>query len=311
VTWLIAWIAVAIRIRRIDGVAGLGMLWFIILLVPSAILVLLDLGEPMAEHRVYLASAGMFLAIGTMFGRAWPLFGSGAFRYGLLCKFLLATWLTVLGGMTVLRNEVWANPIRLWLSAVQQAPDIWVPHVALGEALQNVGSHGAALAEFRLAIGLRPSEPVPYMKLALCLAEMRRLDDAAQVFEQLERLMPGSVVARNGLGAVAMLQGRYEDARRHYRSALQAHPDDVASRQSLAMIAETIDHDPAEAARLCEEVAHLAPGTQGIDECISRNRARGGEPAPPPRRGRPSRAARRHREGARRNRRPDLDADPY
>jgi protein O-GlcNAc transferase len=190
-------------------------------------------------------------------------------------------WLTVLGGMTVLRNEVWKNPVRLWLSALQQAPDIWVPHVALGEALEAAGSPDAAITEYRLAIQLRPVEPVPYMKLGLALAEMRRFDDAAAAFRRLEQVMPGSAVARNGLGAVAMLQGRYEEARQHYRSALAAHPDDVAARQSLAMIAETIDHDPAEALRLCEEVARLAPGTQGIDECISRNRARGSGSASP------------------------------
>lgn len=278
--WLVTWIAVAVRIRRVDGVAALGMLWFLVLLVPSAALVLLDLGEPMAEHRVYLSSAGMFLAVGTAFGRAWPLFGSRVFRFGLLFKLLLATWLTVLGGMTVLRNEVWTSPVRLWLNAVHEAPDVWVPHVALGEALQGVGSHDAAVAEYQMAIVLRPSEPVPYMKLGLCLAEMRRLEESAQVFAKLERLTPGSAVARNGLGAVAMLQGRYDEARMHYRSALATNPNDVAARQSLAMIAEMIDHDPAEAVRLCEEVARLAPGTQGIDDCISRNRARGGESAP-------------------------------
>ena len=63
------------------------------------------------------------------------------------------------------------------------------------------------------------------MKLGLCLAEMRRLDEAAQAFRKLERLTPGSAVARNGLGAVAMLQGRYDEAREHYRSALDAHPE--------------------------------------------------------------------------------------
>jgi hypothetical protein len=34
-----------------------GMLWFLLLLVPSSGPVVLD-REPMAEHRVYLASAG-------------------------------------------------------------------------------------------------------------------------------------------------------------------------------------------------------------------------------------------------------------
>jgi hypothetical protein len=49
---------------------------------------------------------------------------------------------------------------------------------------------------------------------------------------------------------VALLTGRPDEARRHYQSALTVDPKDVASRQSLALIAETIDHDPA-AAIMC------------------------------------------------------------
>ncbi len=44
------------------------MLWFLLLLVPSSVLVVLDQGEPMAEHRVYLASCGLFLAAGRVIG---------------------------------------------------------------------------------------------------------------------------------------------------------------------------------------------------------------------------------------------------
>ena len=66
-------------------------------------------------------------------------------------------------------------------------------------------------------------------------------------------------VARNGRGAVAMIAGTYEDARGFYRSASVAHPNDVAARQSLALLAETVDHDPAAALRLCQEVQQIAP----------------------------------------------------
>jgi len=78
-------------------------------------------------------------------------------------------------------------------------------------------------------------------------------------------------VARNGRGAVAMMAGRYEDARAFYRSALVTHPSDVAARQSLALLAETVDHDPAAALRLCQEVQQIAPETPGNDDCIRRN----------------------------------------
>jgi hypothetical protein len=37
--------------------------------VPSAVLTILDQGEPMAEHRVYLASCGLFIAAGVGIGR--------------------------------------------------------------------------------------------------------------------------------------------------------------------------------------------------------------------------------------------------
>jgi tetratricopeptide (TPR) repeat protein len=281
VIWLALWLAAAWRLRRVNGLMSLGLFWFVLLLMPSAVLVLLDLGEPMAEHRVYMSSAGLFLAVGAGLGWAWAFFDTRSMRARLLLRFLLATWLTVLGGLTVLRNTVWGNPVRLWLDAVDQAPDVWVPHLMLGEALHDRGSLDLALDEYRMAVHLRPDEQVPYMKLALCLAEMKRLDEAAATFRKLEQIAPGSVVARNGLGAVAMLGGHYDEARTHYKSALSVHPDDVAARQSLALLAETVDHDPAAALKLCEQVDQIAPETPGNDDCIRRNREALARASPP------------------------------
>jgi Flp pilus assembly protein TadD len=122
-------------------------------------------------------------------------------------------------------------------------------------------------------VRLRPDEPTPYMKVGLTLAELHRYDEAAAAFQQLENKLGGSAMARNGLGAVALLDGRPEEAREHYRSALKVDPKDVAARQSLALIAESVDHDPAAALRLCEEVKQIAPETPGNDDCLRRNRA--------------------------------------
>ena len=62
-------LVLAWRLRQRVGGASLGLLWFLLLLVPSSALVVLDRGEPMAEHRVYLASAGLFLTAGLMADR--------------------------------------------------------------------------------------------------------------------------------------------------------------------------------------------------------------------------------------------------
>ena len=271
--WLVAWTGAAIKLRRLDGAVTLGMFWFVLLLLPSSVLVMLNLGEPMAEHRVYLAAVGFFLAIGILVGHVWAFFGTRTARSRLLLRFSIAAWLTVMGGLTVLRNDVWSDPLHVWLEASERAPDIFVPHLMLGGILQERGARDEALVAYRRAVRLRPQEAAAHMKLGLCLAEMGRLAEARTAFETVLRLDPGSAVGHNGLGAVATLAGRHDEARQHYEQALSHHPADVAARQSLAMLHETVWQNPGEAMRLCEEVRHIAPGTPGIDACIERNHA--------------------------------------
>jgi Flp pilus assembly protein TadD len=273
ILWLVAMLVAAVRLMRFDSVISLGLAWFLLILVPSAVLVILNLGEPMAEHRAYLAAAGLLLALGRVVGHLWNVVDTRTTRSRMLLRFCLAAWLTVLGGLTVLRNEVWADPVRLWLDAAEKAPAIWVPHVMLGAALQEQGATKEAVVAYRRALGLRPVEKITYMRLGLALAELGQLDEARAAFERLLVLDPTGVVAHNGLGAVATLQGRHDEARKHYEEALRLHPQDVAARQSLAMLHEGVWHNPAEALRLCEEVRRIAPKTPDVDDCIARNRA--------------------------------------
>ncbi len=274
VVWLVAWLATAWKFHRLDGAVTLGMIWFVLLLVPSSVLVLLNLGEPMAEHRVYLAAAGFFLAIGVLAGHCWAFLETRLPGSRRLMRFLLAAWLTLLGGMTVARNEVWSDPVRLWLDAAEKAPDVFMPHLMLGSALHERGAREEAIVAFRRAIRLRPSEQASYMRLGLALAEGGRLADARSTFEALLGLDPASAVGHNGLGAVAMLEGRHDEAQRQYETALKYHPEDLAARQSLAMLFESVRHDYAKAAALCEEVRARDPRVPDIDDCIARNRAK-------------------------------------
>lgn len=274
VVWLALWVIAAVRLRARHGGLAFGMLWFVLLLLPSSALVVLNLGEPMAEHRVYLASAGLFIAFGLLVARLWAFLDTRTPGRRMGLRVALAGYLTVLGGLTVQRNDVWADPLALWAEAARRAPDIWVPHVMIGGILHERGARDEAAAAFRRAIALRPGEPIAHLRLGLLLAEQGRLDEAAAAFEAALRVDPGSPIGHNGLGAVAVLAGRHDDARRHYEEALARRPDDIAARQSLALLHETVWHNPAEAVRLCEEVRQIAPATPGIDACIQRNRAR-------------------------------------
>jgi Flp pilus assembly protein TadD len=128
--------------------------------------------------------------------------------------------------------------------------------------------------QYRLAVALRPREQFGYMKMGLCLAEMGRLNEATAAFRELQRLDPRSAVASIGLGDVALLEGQSERARQYFLETLDREPGNIAARQSMALLEETIVGNPAGALRWCEEIRQLAPETPGNDECIRRNRSR-------------------------------------
>ena len=184
--------AISWRLRKTEGLVGFGLLWFLLLLLPSTALVVLDRGEPMAEHRVYTASIGLFLAVGAAGG--W-LHGRFAQRRPALLMPLgvvFSLWLVLMGGRTVLRNQVWSDPVGLWTEALDAAPDHWLPHLLLGEALQGANRCDEAVPHLRTSLRLHPVETTGYRKLGACLIELGHLDEARAAFEGLRRRSPHS-----------------------------------------------------------------------------------------------------------------------
>jgi len=235
-TWLAALLLLAYRAGIRDRMAVLGVAWFLLMLAPPAVLVLLNVGEPMAEHRLYVPSIGVFLAVGGGVGTLWARVGSPrrasrpvlAVAFGLLVIFL--------GERTLARNQVWSDPVRLWSEATTRTPDMWWPHQMLGEELQRRGRCAEAVEAFRTAIAAGPDEPQPYLRAGMCLTTLGRLTEAEAAFEQGRRVAPGSSRPLLGLGTVALLQGRAADAQRYFDEAVAADPDDAELRASIVRL---------------------------------------------------------------------------
>ena len=263
--------AISWRLRKTDGLVGFGLLWFLLLLLPSTALVVLDRGEPMAEHRVYTASIGLFLAVGAAGGWLHGRFARRRPALLLPLGVVFSLWLVLMGGRTVLRNQVWSDPVGLWTEALDAAPDHWLPHLLLGEALQGANRCDEAVPRFRTSLRLHPEETTGYRKIGGCLIELGRLDEARTAFEGLRLRSPYSPHASNGLGVLALADGQSGMARRHFMESLEYDTYNVHARQGLAMLDETVAKDPRAALRWCEEIASIAPETPGNDDCIDRN----------------------------------------
>jgi len=198
-------------VRRAAPVASLGVLWFLLLLVPGAALTVLNQGEPMAEHRVYLASCGLFLAAGDGLGRlrAWSASRGAIAR--LVLPAVLVLVVPAFAVQTLTRNAVWQSPLTLWKESVDLAPTHYRPHLLLGEALQDAGQRDDAMEEFKRAIQLRPTDPTGYNKLGALYAALGRADEARQLFDRVIELDPRDATARRALRVLDRAEPRPRD----------------------------------------------------------------------------------------------------
>ncbi len=269
VTALALAVAAAWRVRRSAPLVAFGVLWFLIVLAPSSTIVVLR--EGMAEHRVYLASAGLFMAMAGLAvawtaklaarGRAIPLGYRAVFAAILAGLFVL----------TVQRNHVWASPVTLWTEATIRAPGMWEPHYALADSLRDAGDCARAIPEYEAVVQIAPTSRDAHTNLGICLAQTGQVEAAERAFRRTLEIDPSFARGYTNLGALALVTGEPERARDFYRQAIVLDPKNVLARMQLASLFEHTFKDYHAAASMCGEARLLAPFTPGVVECVERN----------------------------------------
>lgn len=223
--------------RKQEPLVTLGIVWFFLLLAPSSALILLaDRAQPMAEHRVYLASCGFFMAVAATALRASGLREQAESRRRVTAAAVLGLVLAGLTGLTVARNRIWADPVRLWEDAVRKAPFTYMSHYGLADAYRSIGDCESAGPAYERALRIRPQNVDAYLGLAECLTELGRSDDARTVL----------------------------------RLGIERSPMDARVRLALAALEES-RRNPAEALRFCRDVLAVSPGNATAEACVVRN----------------------------------------
>jgi tetratricopeptide (TPR) repeat protein len=266
------WLGLIVLAARRRSIAGFGLVWFFLMLLPSAMLVLLNRGEPMAERRVYFASAGLFLAAGHGAAAVGSILAGARPFTRRLAAAAVVVVIAALAGRTLVRNVIWSSPISLWSEAVARNPQHWLPALVFGESLHDAGRHQEAIRAYQRALSFGAHVAAVYEHLGLCQLETKALDQAVVTFTALATVHPNSASATNGLGMVALLRGDLEGARRQFLDSLDLDPRSIEARRGLVLVEERAGGRSDEAFRWCEEIALLAPGTPGTAECLDRHR---------------------------------------
>ena len=120
-----------------------------------------------------------------------------------------------------------------YANAVRLAPDEveWL-HL-LGYLYEQTGRLEEAAERFVAARRVGPHDHAAVARLADVLLRLNRLRDAREQFQRIAGTFPG--IAQNGLGEIALREGRFGEAIAHFRAALERVPQAVSIHYSLAM----------------------------------------------------------------------------
>lgn len=151
-------IAFAVWKRRTHPLPAFGVIWFVAVLAPTASLI--PVRDAMAEHRLYLASAGLLLGAASFAAR--PLATYRAARAA------LAIVLVLLAFGTYRRNQVWSDPMTLWEESVRRSPGAWQAHWGYGELLREIGRCDRAAHEYESVLRLHPGHAGALAGLDAC-----------------------------------------------------------------------------------------------------------------------------------------------
>ena len=273
---VLAGLAVALR-RRMPLVA-MGTLWWFACIAPSSSVIALR--ETMAEHRVYVASAGLALIVTAITARLLQRRGTAAEPVPIWFRVGVPTLVAVCMLLTLERNRVWQSPVAVWREAIAASPGMWEPRYALADALREEGQCAPALSEYQVVLAERPRHREALTNYGICLGQLGRLPEAGAVFRQALAVDPNYARGYTNLAAVSLLEGNSAQARDYYLRAIEVDPKNVHARMQLAAIYEERLQDYGRAAQMCAEARAISPATPGAAECVARNeqRSRGGTP---------------------------------
>jgi cellulose synthase operon protein C len=125
------------------------------------------------------------------------------------------------------------------VAARERFPRSMAVLILLGKVEKHLGNRDAAEADLRAATAYvdpsRPDAVLPYIALSELLSERGHLSDARAILEDAKKKLPASSTLERAFGEVSELQGDYDGAIEHYRTALSSDSRDVTTHFRLGI----------------------------------------------------------------------------
>jgi hypothetical protein len=252
---------------------GFLLAWFFLILAPSSSIVPI-VTEIEADHRAYLPLAGL-VALGVVGG--W-LFAQRWHTTRLLIA-LAPCVIAILITLTILRNNDYQTPTRIWADNAAKRPNAWSAWSGYGQVLGVIALHCApqsqeqklaaarAVPVLRRAFELSPDKYLYLAALNLStMLETAGYEQESERFDaQLIRQFPDRSAEMHRRRAEHRLDRRDLDgARADFEAAIAADPNDTEAHYYLGMIMQAT-RDYKSALAQYQRVLQLQPHYRDVD----------------------------------------------
>ncbi len=210
--------------------------WFFALLAPTSLMP--GTLQMIVEHRLYLSlAAALILAVLAL--------------HALLPRLALPLGLAIASAFavqTAARNTDYRTDLRLWAHTVAARPANHRAHLYYANALVLAGRPAEAVAHYRTATNLTPTDPEPWANLSLALGQTGDFPAAITAAETALRLNPRLTSALGNLGLALVQSRRPAEALPHLEAALRLTPESPEVHNTLGVALIQLQRAPEAAA---------------------------------------------------------------
>jgi len=217
----------AIRGRAKNPLISYGIAWFFLCLSVESSFI--TIRHVMFEHRLYLPSIGIFMAVGAML----PV---GAQRAVPLRGIFMIIIVIILSVLTVQRNKIWASPVALWEDAHAKSPHLMKPLAQLSMAYLHEENFGKALAASNDALKIYPRHAYLYYNRAIIHQAMGYWQKALEDYSTTLSIDPAYPRALYNRGNIYGEHEQYDSALRDFSAVIAQDPEHWAALNNRGII---------------------------------------------------------------------------
>ena len=221
---IIALLGLAIYLAKKQRLISFCILWFFGNLVIESSVIPLAL---IFEHRIYLPSMFVFLAVVVLFHRY--------IRPVWLTAAIACAAVAVSAWWTHERNKIWQDDLVLWTDCHQKSPNKARPYLNIGQILTERHKFDEALPNFLKAIEINPNFVDAHYNIAVLYNKRKEPDKAIDHYRKALDLEPDNADANNNLGVALFKKDMTEEAIVYYRRALAKDPNMAAAHINLGL----------------------------------------------------------------------------